>query len=1061
MKYKLSLLTSEKILELSNGEVRVPDTFNYRYKIPKAVLGGLFCEKTFGPIENYKCQCGQLIGKEYDGTTCRKCGVEVGSSFLRHKRMGHIELPFPIIHPLTRIAIFKIFGKFEDLVTGKLGIKQTEDENGSFINKKGKRISLEYINALTQNNYEGFKLLPETILNIDWKETANINKVVNKIISNGINPEHYVLQRLPVTPPGYRPVIEMNTTQILDEINIHYMKIIKRKLHLQHLQQYPTPKVIMLWGRHLLQRAVDGLMLYGDTNLGKKVKPIIDKLKKKEGRLRGNLLGKRVDYSGRSITVGDPSIPSDTMKLPIKMAYELFKPFIIGRLYRRKKNYRKAKQSYLVKTKEAYDELYEICKTHRVMVNRQPTLHKYGLVAFKIQLHHGRTIQMPPPVFGGFNLDSDGDQMAVYIPLFQKALDECKNLMMPYNNIISSCNSQPILSLTHEIIIGLYVITKIKEVENPKLVASYSEAEYLYQSGVIDISEQISFRKENTCFGRMLISKILGFEVTDAITKNQIRKITNRCFDLYSREEVIKILDELKEIGFEQATLYGLSIGMDDVKVPSTKYEKFAEVEKYCESLVDEKSNEKKVRMWYNTIRDLKDVALEELGENNPLKIMLDTGARVKASQIVQLVVAKGLISNWKGEILEPIRNSFAEGLNTFEYFTQVYGARKSMADKKFITPLSGYLARRIITATRDLYIVKKDCGTTKTIKINGIERRSPITCEAKGGICQKCYGVDPATRKRIRNGIPIGVIAGQSISEPSTQLSMQQFHTGGAAQIKSSPLNVKTSIEGICSVDVLNENISRVSIIDVEKREYFININFANINIKEGQEVKKDDIIATYHQDVGQEDISGTLGTVEHYYEAQTKLPKSILSLESGIICLKVNELDNNFIDIFINNNLQGSADKFALHYGSGDYVEKGTMLTHGEVYLKEAYEKLGLEITGNLFVKRLFELYKEEGAVISPVHFEVIFRAMTEIVVDNEGNLNCRRMLEEKDIKKVLFKGITQVGKIYPSWLKKICFGWVKQCLEDCSMKEQISMDLPSERILTGELIKNDTNV
>jgi len=546
----------------------------------------------------------------------------------------------------------------------------------------------------------------------------------------------------------------------------------------------------------------------------------------------------------------------------------------------------------------------------------------------------------------------------------------------------------------------------------------------------------------------------------------------------------LKMLDEFKTLTFKYST-GALSISINDIKTPLHKEAKIKATKEYCATLSTE-YNEERIRSWYDMFRDLEQDFLNESGPDNPLIIMLKTGARAKMSQVSQLSVAKGLIANAKGQIIKtPVLHSLKEGLSPFEYFKSVSGARKSMADKKDVTPKAGYLARKLVTAARDLYIAEKDCGTTEGIRlkrcdavgrftIDGelIEKnnsedavivRSPITCQSKtkGGICQKCFGINPATRELAEINLPVGVRAAQSLTEPATQLSMRTFHTGGVVELKSSPLTINSSISGKVTVtekySTSDSTIYEMAVAnETESRSYMLNSKYARLLINSGDIIDANTPLGIYDRNIGQEDISGALVKLEHYYETRTsKFANAIVALESGIVRL---ESRGSVIRAFINDNLVGETVKEPIYYGTGDYVEAGTLMSHGEVFVTQLYNLAGLKLTGEVFVDRVKNIYNREGIKCNPINIEVIFRAMSEIVILNDNTTGLKRLSHDSDINRILVQGVSQIGKNYPSWLKHIGFGWTKSCLESSSLRTQISLDLPSERIMTGELINKN---
>jgi len=1123
MKIKIKLMSPERMLELSSGRILNQRTLNFKFNPPRPEQDGLLCERIFGPINDYECKCRSLVSKRHAGKVCEKCQVEVTNSYVRCQRLGHIELPIPIMRPLIENGILKMFPflKFSNiklLYEYSSGLLFEEDDKGLYILADGRKGSFKYV-PLMDNQFMAFRntayTLPETILKLNIEETSEINPNIKKLLENEIDPRNYVLIRILVSPAGHRPVMKTNDFWVIHCHNQLYGRIIRRCNRIETLQHEAlTPRIIFLNEQRLLQKAVNELFVQGTKDSkGRDVSSLVDNISGKDGRFRLNLLGKRIDYSGRTMIVSDPSLKLNEARIPRKMVYELFKPFIIYELKKKLKRekvqyaYKEAKKLYRDKDPMVWDLMEDIIDGKKiVMLNRHPTLHRYGLQAFWVKLSDYHAIGLHPCVCAPFNADFDGDQMAVHVPLSRRAFNEAKNLMLPRYNLLGSRDSQPIIKPSHEMIIGAYIMTNIREEDyrellrsdirrSCRIIADRTELDYLLQTGHLQINEAIWYGGENipynnnlTCAGRILMGELLDTKITEPLTKKAVSKIMSDYYDNHSLEEMEKMLDEFKDLTFHYATLSGLSLSMDDIRPPKNRDKRFKEVEEFCEKDTS-KTNENKLRKWYTTIQELGKEVVEELGSTNPVIIMLKTGARASFSQVSQLTVAKGLIANAKGEILpNPVTHSLMDGLTLYEFFDTIAGARKSLADKKLLTPKSGYLERRLVTIARDLYVDGEDCKTIRGIRIkekyalgkytvdgrliNKIENperlvtvRSPITCEmkSKGGVCRRCFGTDPSTRKLTKNKIPVGVIASQSLIEPTTQLSLRQFHHSGVASIKSSPLAIISSIGGRVKLKDIDENIISITVFgESENRHYMVMTKHGKILVKEGQEIEEGSVVALYEQDLGNEDVNNTIAFLIYYFEVPDRnerkchIPATVVAQRSGKVFLrKKDDAEVSTIEIFIDGYKQGEVTDSPIYYGTGDYAEEGDFLTYGEADLNKLYKETDLEFTGRIFVSRLLDIYGEEGITVYPCHLELIFRAMTEIVIDTHGRYNLRRFISDDEIEKICLFGSIKNGKNYPSWFKKASFGWVKDSLRVLALEPQLSLDLPSERIMIGGLL------
>ncbi len=782
---RVSLASPEMIREWSFGEVKKAETINYRTFKPER--DGLFCAKIFGPIKDYECLCGKYKRMKYRGVVCEKCGVEVTQSKVRRERMGHIELASPVAHIWFLRSLPSRIGNLLDLTLKDVervlyceayivsDPMETSLEEGQVLSEEA------YQNALNEfgPNFKatmGGEAILEMLrkvdceylsrkIRMDLKETKSetqIKKLSKRLkiveaFKNSINkPEWMMLSSLPVIPPDLRPLVPLDGGRFAtSDLNDLYRRVINRNNRLKRLEELNAPDIIIRNEKRMLQEAVDALLdngRRGKTFTGPNKRPLrslSDMLKGKQGRFRQNLLGKRVDYSGRSVIVVGPNLKLHQCGLPKKMALELFKPFVYNKLEERgfASTIKQAKRLVEQETVEVWDILSEVVKEHPVLLNRAPTLHRLGIQAFEPVLHEGKAIRLHPLVCTAFNADFDGDQMAVHVPLSVEAQVEARVLMMSTNNILSPAHGKPIINPSQDIVLGIYWMTRIRPGAKGtgKIFASIDEANYAYEQGSIDLQAackvRIAGRLEDTSIGRAILGSILPGDVpfstvNKVMNKKQIANFIDTVFRISGAKATCILADRLMQKGFEFSTQAGVSICIDDMIIPAEKVELLDAAEKqvkeiqqqYDEGLItDGERYNKVVDIWAQTgdkvakemmnqierekiIVDGKEV---ESASFNPIFIMADSGARGSAAQIRQLAGMRGLMAKPSGEIIEtPITANFREGLSVLQYFISTHGARKGLADTALKTANSGYLTRRLVDVAQDLIISQYDCGT-------------------------------------------------------------------------------------------------------------------------------------------------------------------------------------------------------------------------------------------------------------------------------------------------------------------------------------------------------------
>ncbi len=986
---QVSIASPKMIRRWSYGEVKKPETINYRTFKPERE--GLFCCKIFGPTKDYECLCGKYKGMKYRGVVCEKCGTEITKSKVRRERLGHIELATPVAHIWFLKSISSCLGAF-------LGMSVKEIQRilycECYIVTDPLDTGLKKGQVLTEDDYEkaqekygpyfktdmGGTAIKQLIKDVDLEVTAKqlrqsllettsesqIKKFRKRLkiiedFQNSINrPEWMMLDILPVIPPDLRPLVPLDGGRFAtSDLNDLYRRVINRNNRLKKLQELNAPDIIVRNEKRMLQEAVDALL---DNGRGGKVftgankrplRSLSDILKGKQGRFRSNLLGKRVDYSGRSVIVVGPHLRLHECGLPKTMALELFKPFIYNKLEQRglATTVKQAKTLVESQTDEVWDILSEIVKEHPVLLNRAPTLHRLGIQAFEPVLHEGKAIQLHPLVCTAFNADFDGDQMAVHVPLSIEAQTEARTLIMSTNNILSPASGQPVINPTQDIVLGMYWMTRIRPGAQGtgKSFGSIPEVIYAYESGAVDLQAEITCRvfgkREKTSVGRVLLSSIVPEEVpfsfyNRVMNKNSLAELIDKTFRLCGGKKTVVLADKLMNAGFKYSTKAGISISINDLQIPSRKEELLkesrAEVDEirlqYDEGLItDGERYNKVVDIWTHCADKVADEMMEYLEKEtfivddqkieaasfNPIFIMADSGARSSTAQIRQLAGMRGLMAKPSGEIIEtPITANFREGLTVLQYFISTHGARKGLADTALKTANSGYLTRKLVDVSQDVIVTEQDCGTDKhmemqpliesggviealgervlgrtayeevvdlnsneiiceageeideemvkkidNLAIPKVKIRSSLTCQSKKGICVKCYGRDLSRGRTVDIGEAVGIIAAQSIGEPGTQLTMRTFHLGGTAsrsveqsvhvahysgKIKFVNVNVVQNREG--KLTVMNRG-GDIVILDStgRERESFKLVYGAILNVKEGDTVKKEDVIAEW----------------------------------------------------------------------------------------------------------------------------------------------------------------------------------------------------------------------
>ena len=789
---RISIASPEKIESWSHGEVKKPETINYRTFKPEK--DGLFCAKIFGPTKDYECNCGKYKRMKHRGIVCEKCGVEVIQSKVRRERMGHIRLATPVAHiwflksipskigiltdmtlrELERILYFEAYivldGKNTPLKKGEVlsedRYREAKEKHGDgFVVSQGADAVREMLkNTNVKELSEKLRgEMKETASEAKKRRLAKRLKIIESFLESGNKPEWMILEVIPVIPPDLRPLVPLDGGRFAtSDLNDLYRRVINRNNRLKRLLELNAPEIIIRNEKRMLQEAVDALFdngKRGRTILGANKKPLkslSDMLRGKQGRFRQNLLGKRVDYSGRSVIVVGPELKLHQCGLPKKMALELFKPFIYHLLEAKGlvTTIKAAKKMLERERPEVWDVLDEVIREHPVMLNRAPTLHRLGIQAFEPLLIEGKAIQLHPLVCAAFNADFDGDQMAVHVPLSVESQAEARILMMSTNNILSPANGKPIIVPTQDIVLGIYYLTRSRPhvKGEDKVFSSPDEVRVAVDAQEIDLHARIKVRMDGalveTTVGRVLLREVVPEEIPFALInkvmkKGELANLIDHCYRFCGEKKTVILSDRLKDLGYRYATLAGISISIDDMLVPSNKAEVLRKAEKeiervqeqYTEGLItDAERYNKVIDIWAQVTEDIAHDMLRELRNEevtypgsgketiesfNPIYMMADSGARGSAQQVRQLAGMRGLMAKPSGEIIEtPITANFREGLTVLQYFISTHGARKGLADTALKTANAGYLTRRLVDVAQDVVIVENDCGTMDGIEV-------------------------------------------------------------------------------------------------------------------------------------------------------------------------------------------------------------------------------------------------------------------------------------------------------------------------------------------------------
>ena len=1051
---KIGLASPEQILEWSYGEVKKPETINYRTLKPER--DGLFCERIFGPTKDWECHCGKYKRLRYKGKICDRCGVEVTRSKVRRERMGHIKLAAPVSHIWYFKGIPSRMGLILDISPRRLEevlyfAKYIVIDPGDTVLEKGQLLSEKEYADMREKYEDDFraamgaeaikellkeldleklsKELKDELVNATGQKRVRLLKrleVVEAFRLSGNRPEWMILDVIPVIPPDIRPMVQLDGGRFAtSDLNDLYRRVINRNNRLQRLLELNAPDIIVRNEKRMLQEAVDALIdngrrgrpVTGPNN--RPLKSISDMLKGKQGRFRQNLLGKRVDYSGRSVIVVGPELKMYQCGLPKEMALELFKPFVMKRLVETgvSNNIKSARKMVERAKPEVWDALEVVIKDHPVLLNRAPTLHRLGIQAFEPVLVEGRALKLHPLVCTAYNADFDGDQMAVHVPLSAEAQAEARFLMLAANNLLKPSDGRPVAVPTQDMVLGSYYLTMQKDGEKGegKVFRDFNEAIMAYQEGVVSLHAAIKVRVTkdvgdhkitkiiDATVGRIIfndpIPQDLGYvdrtksenqfdlEISFLVGKKQLGQIIDRCIKQHGTAVTAEVLDRIKAQGFKYSTKGAITVAVCDAVIPPQKKDLLesadAQVDKitrqYRRGLI---SNEERsslvLDVWSKTTEDVADALKNNLDQYNPIFMMADSGARGSMNQIRQLAGMRGLIANTAGVTIEmPIRANYREGLNILEYFISSRGARKGLADTALRTADSGYLTRRLVDVSQDVIIRQEDCGTHHGIEVysikEGNEMIEPLQERLVGRYLVEDF-LDPATGEVL-----------VSKDKMMDDTDAKKIVDTGAETVMVRSILTCESKHGICS-KCYGMNLANGKPVTVGEA---VGIIAAQSIGEPGTQLT----MRTFHTGgVAGGDITQGLPRVEELFESRKPKKMAQLAEISGRVTLE--EAKRNAIcNVTITAN-DGEVVSYALPYAGlrvkdGDTVEKGFALTEGALYPQDVLRVRGVHAVYDYLIQEVQKPYRQQGVDINDKHIEVICRQMMRKVrVEDAGD-------------------------------------------------------------------------
>ena len=1152
---KIGLASPEKILQWSHGEVTKPETINYRTLKPER--DGLFCERIFGPSKDWECHCGKYKKIRYKGTVCDRCGVEVTKSSVRRERMGHIKLAAPVSHIWYFKGIPSRMGLIMDIAPRILekvlyfASYIVLDGGDTPLNYKQVLSEREYRDAIESYGYGSFRAgmgaesILEILKNIDLeKESEELREalvdatgqkrakiikrldVVEAFRSSGNKPEWMILTNVPVIPPDIRPMVQLDGGRFAtSDLNDLYRRIINRNNRLARLLELGAPDIIIRNEKRMLQEAVDALIDNGRrgrpvTGPGNRaLKSLSDMLKGKQGRFRQNLLGKRVDYSGRSVIVVGPELKIYQCGLPKEMAIELFKPFVMKELVEKgtAHNIKSAKKMVERMQTEVWDILEDVIKEHPVMLNRAPTLHRLGIQAFEPVLVEGKAIKLHPLVCTAFNADFDGDQMAVHLPLSVEAQAECRFLLLSPNNLLKPSDGGPVAVPSQDMVLGIYYLTQ----ERPgakgegKFFKSVNEAILAYDNKIVTLHSKIKVRmtKElengeilsetvDSTVGRLLFNEIipqdLGFvdrsipgnelkpEIDFLVKKKQCKQILEKVINVHGLSRTAEVLDDIKAIGYKYSTIASMTVSISDMTVPASKPELIknaqATVDRIAKNfargfITEEERYKEVIKTWDMTDKQLTRDLLDGLDAYNNIFMMADSGARGSDKQIKQLAGMRGLMADTTGHTIElPIKSNFREGLDVLEYFISAHGARKGLSDTALRTADSGYLTRRLVDVSQDLIVRETDCCEGKDIPYMEI----------------KAFSDGKEVIESLEERITGRYIA-ETITDPDT----------GEVVIKANHMCTPKRAAAVMKVlDKLGRDSVKIRTILSCKSHTGICAKCYGANMATGQAVQVGEAVGiiaaqsigepgtqltmrTFHTGgVAGGDITQGLPRVEELFEARKPKGLAIITEFGGVVELKDTKKKR---EIIVTNNETGESKTYLIPYGSrikvsnGDVLEAGDELTEGSVNPHDILKIKGVRAVQDYMLREVQRVYRLQGVEINDKHIEVIVRQMLKKVRIEENNDadvlpgNSMDVLDYNDMNeklvaegktpaegKQVMLGITKASLATDSFLSAASFQETTKVLTEAAINGKVDHLIGlKENVLIGKLIPAGTGM
>ncbi|WP_251860706.1 DNA-directed RNA polymerase subunit beta' [Clostridium sp. Marseille-Q2269] len=1143
---QIGLASPEKIREWSRGEVKKPETINYRTLKPER--DGLFCERIFGPMKDWECHCGKYKRIRYKGIVCDRCGVEVTKAKVRRERMGHIELAAPVSHIWYFKGIPSRMGLILDMSPRALekvlyfasyvvlDPKETPLLKKQLLNEKEYRESIDkygddsFVAAMgaeaVKNLLEEIDLEQTSIeLKEDLKTSTGQKKiriirrleVVESFRKSGNRPDWMVIDVIPVIPPDLRPMVQLDGGRFAtSDLNDLYRRVINRNNRLKKLLDLGAPDIIVRNEKRMLQEAVDALIDNGRrgrpvTGPGNRpLKSLSDMLKGKQGRFRQNLLGKRVDYSGRSVIVVGPELKMYQCGLPKEMALELFKPFVMKKLVQNglAHNIKSAKRMVERVQPQVWDVLEEVISDHPVLLNRAPTLHRLGIQAFQPVLVEGRAIKLHPLVCTAYNADFDGDQMAVHVPLSVEAQAEARFLMLAAHNILKPSDGKPVSVPTQDMVLGSYYLTMDKDgvKGEGKVFSCPEEVLMAYQCKAVDIHAKIRVRLKKVIDGEIIegliqttpgkiifnesIPQDLGYidrtipenklklEVDFLVSKKTLGGIINRCYMKHGATKTSIMLDKIKAKGYHYSTIGAITISTSDMVVPAAKRELLENTEKQVEKIQkmyrrgfisEDERYEKVIDLWTKTTEDVANALMESLDSFNPIYMMADSGARGSKSQIKQLAGMRGLMANPSGKIIElPIKASFREGLDVLEYFISTHGARKGNADTALKTADSGYLTRRLVDVSQDVIVREEDCGTEEGYEVSEIKEGNEV--------------IEPLV-ERLSGRYPSEDIihpeTGEIIVKRNTYMNediAKKVSDAGIKKVKIRSVFTCRSKHGVCA-KCYGMNMATSQKIHIGEA---VGIVAAQSIGEPGTQLT----MRTFHTGgVAGADITQGLPRVEELFEARKPKGLAIVSEVSGTV--KMEETKKKRTIIIVTND--GEEVSYDIPFGSrikvknGDIISAGDEITEGSINPHDILRIKGVDGVKNYLLSEVQKVYRLQGVDINDKHLEVVVRQMTrKIKIEDSGDTELlpgtmidifdfedanKKILEkgkEPAVGRIALLGITKAALATDSFLSAASFQETTRVLTDAAIKGKIDPLLGlKENVIIGKLIPAGTGM